>query len=171
MYLWVNFEVSSVILRSFRQGVIPPTPATSKGTPKKSTHVRVNHNFKKVKHWNLEITSYWVIGASCSMQKDLELSPCPPNYSKDFWKLLPLLISISWSRLLTQWDVDQKIHSKMHPVSCTSTHHDVANLVNLEIVQNTKTWISWERNKTFLKNKKKILTCAADDTVRQVIVL
>ena len=26
----------------------------------------------------------------------------------------------------------------MHPVSCTNTHHDVADLVNHEMVKNTK---------------------------------
>ena len=42
----------------------------------------------------------------------------------------------------------------MHLVSCTNTHHDVIDLVNHEIVKNTKTWISWERNITVLRNKK-----------------
>ena len=42
----------------------------------------------------------------------------------------------------------------MHPVSCTNTHHDVTDLVNHGMVKNTKTWISWERNITFLWNKK-----------------
>ena len=30
----------------------------------------------------------------------------------------------------------------MHPVSCTNTHHDVTDLVNHEMVKNTKTLIS-----------------------------
>ena len=42
----------------------------------------------------------------------------------------------------------------MHPASCTNIHHDVTDLVNHEIVKNTKTWISWEQNITFLQNKK-----------------
>ena len=42
----------------------------------------------------------------------------------------------------------------MHLVSCTSTHHDVTDFADLGIVKNTKTWISWERNITFLQNKK-----------------
>ena len=42
VYLRAKFEVSSVILTSFRQGVIPPhTPPISKRTPKKATEIRV----------------------------------------------------------------------------------------------------------------------------------
>ena len=43
----------------------------------------------------------------------------------------------------------------MHPVLCTDTHHDVTGFVDLGMVKNTKTWISWERNISFLRNKKK----------------
>ena len=42
----------------------------------------------------------------------------------------------------------------MHSVTCSNTHHDVTDLVNLEMVKNAKTWLSWERNITFLQNKK-----------------
>ena len=48
----------------------------------------------------------------------------------------------------------QKIYSKIHPVLCTNTHHDVIDLVNHEMVKNTKTWISWKRNIIFLRDKK-----------------
>ena len=58
----------------------------------------------------------------------------------------------------------------MHPVSCTNTHHDVANFVDLGMVKNTKTCVSWEQKITFPRNKK-ILTCASDDTFWEVIVL
>ena len=34
--------------------------------------------------------------------------------------------------------VVQKIYSKMHAVSSTNTHHDVKDLVNNEMVKNTK---------------------------------
>ena len=53
----------------------------------------------------------------------------------------------------------QKIHLKMRPVSSTNTHHDVRNLVNLGVVKNTKPRISWERNITFLWNKKILNLC------------
>ena len=61
VYLPDKFEVSSIILTGFRQGVIlpPPPPPTSKRTPKKSTQIRVNtlfvpHNEKTI---NLAYTS------------------------------------------------------------------------------------------------------------------
>ena len=56
----------------------------------------------------------------------------------------------------------------MHLVSCTNTHHDVTDFVDLGIAKNTKTWISWERNITFLGNKK-FLTYTSDDTFWEVI--
>ena len=34
--------------------------------------------------------------------------------------------------------VVQKIYSKMHPVSCTNTHHDVIDLVHYGMVKNAK---------------------------------
>ena len=42
----------------------------------------------------------------------------------------------------------------MNPVSCNNIHHDITDLVNHRMVKNTKTWLSWERNITFLWNKK-----------------
>ena len=39
----------------------------------------------------------------------------------------------------------QKIYSKIHPVSCTNTQHDVTGLVNHGMVKNTITWISSEK--------------------------
>ena len=52
-----------------------------------------------------------------------------------------------------------KIYSKMHLISCTNTHRDVTDLVNHGMVKNTKTWISWERNIIFLRNKKILNLC------------
>ena len=48
----------------------------------------------------------------------------------------------------------QNLYSKMHLASCTNTHHDVTNLINHEMVKNSNTWISEERNITFLQNKE-----------------
>ena len=48
----------------------------------------------------------------------------------------------------------QKIYSKMYLLSCTNTHRDVTDSVYHGKVKNTKTWISWERNIIFLRNKK-----------------
>ena len=53
----------------------------------------------------------------------------------------------------------QKVHSKMHSVAYTNTHHDVLDLVNHGMVKNTKTWICWKRNITFLINKKVLNLC------------
>ena len=88
------------------------------------------------------------------MEKGLELSPSPPNFPEDFRKIFPLLISINWLSLVGYWVVGQKIYSKMHSISCIDTHRDVADLVNHEMVKNTKLWISWEQKITFLQNKK-----------------
>ena len=112
-----------------------------------------------MKHWKLDIISYWVIGASCQIEKSLELSPSPPNRSRDFRKILPSLISINWTSLVSWWVVVQKIYSKIHPVSCSNNHHDVTDLVNHGMVKNTKTCISTERNITFLQNKKILKPC------------
>ena len=49
-----------------------------------------------------------------------------------------------------------KRYSKMHLVSCTNTHHDITDFVDLGMVKNIKTWISWEQNITFLRNKKNL---------------
>ena len=48
---------------------------------------------------------------------------------------------------------------KNTPVSCINTHHDVTDLLNHEMVKNTKTWISWEWNITFPWNKKILNLC------------
>ena len=47
----------------------------------------------------------------------------------------------------------------MYLASCNNTHHDVTDFVNLGIVKNTKTWISWEWNITFLRNKGILNMC------------
>ena len=47
----------------------------------------------------------------------------------------------------------QKIYSKMHPVSCTNTYHDVTDLVNHGVTKNTKASISWQWDITFPWNK------------------
>ena len=105
------------------------------------------------KKWNIGILAYLVI------EKGLKSSPSLPNCSKDYWKLLSLLISINWPSLVASWFVVQKIYSKMHLVSWTNTHRDGTDLVNHGMVKNTKTWISRERNITFLKNKKILKLC------------
>ena len=87
-------------------------------------------------------------------------SPSPPNYSKDYWKLLLLNISINWLSLVTSWAVVQEIYSKLYLVSCTNnTHRDVTDFANHGMIENRKTWISWERNIILLCNKKNFNMC------------
>ena len=90
---------------------------------------------------------------------DLKSSPSPPNSSKDYWKLLSLLISINWPSLVTSWVVVQKIFSKMLLVSFTNTHCDTTDLVNHLMVKNTKTWLCQEQNIIFLRNIKILNLC------------
>ena len=40
---------------------------------------------------------------------------------------------------MTSRVVVQKIYSKMYPVSCANTHHEVTDFVNYGMVKNTKT--------------------------------
>ena len=66
---------------------------------------------------------------------------------------------LSIGQVCWEWVVVQNKFSKMHPVLCTNTHHDVTDLVNHGMVKNTKTWISWKRNIIFLRNKKILNLC------------
>ena len=54
-----------------------------------------------MKYWKLNVIGYCVIETSCYVEKGLELSPSIPNRSKDFRKILPILISINWPSLVT----------------------------------------------------------------------
>ena len=79
---------------------------------------------------------------------------------------MPLFISINWASLVTKWVVIQKICSKMHGVSCTSTHHDVIDLINHETVKNTKH--DYLKNEALLFYK---IIGASCDTFSEVIIL
>ena len=107
---------------------------------------------------NLDIIGYWVIGAGCSIEKNLELSPGSPNCSKDSWKLLPLFISINWPNLVTEISCSSKDVFKNTP-SRTTTHHDVTYLVSHGMVKSTKTWLTQVRNIFFQWNKKNLNLC------------
>ena len=80
-----------------------------------------------------------------------------------------MFISINSPNLVTQWVLVQKIYTKMYPISCTNTHHDVTDLINHGMVKIQKfeylengTWLFYER--------KKSLTCALYDKLWEVIV-
>ena len=74
-----------------------------------------------MKYWNLDITGYSEIGAGCSTEKHLQLSPSPLNCSKVSRKLLHLFTY--WGSLVTCGKLWLKRYSKMHPALCTNTHH------------------------------------------------
>ena len=109
--------------------------------------------------WHNWLLSSW---SSLINWKGPVLSPRPPNCSKDSWKLLPLLISISWKSLVTEWVV------VMHPVSCTSTHHDVTDLVNHGKCKNTKTWISYEWNINLFTGGAAVCTTSINHSTKTI---
>ena len=119
-----------------------------------------------MKHWNLDIVGYWVIGAVCEIEKDLKLSPSPPDCSKDSLKLLPFYLWIGQVWWLNKLWFKSYI-KQMHPVLRTNTYHDVTDLVNDWMLRNTKIWISWERKIT--TTKKKFLICTVDDILWEVV--
>ena len=57
------------------------------------------------------------------------------------------------------------------PCLMTNTHHDITDLVNHGIVENTKTWISWEQNITFLQINLILIICVSNDTFLENIIL
>ena len=83
----------------------------------------------------------------------------PPNCSQDSWKLLTLFMSINWPisvLLLNELWFKQYIQKCiLSPVPMFI----MTDLVNQGMVKNTKTGISWERNITFLQNKKILSLC------------
>ena len=73
----------------------------------------------------LGIFGYWVIGAGCLIEKDLGSSPSLPNCSKDYWKLLYLLIST---------EQDWWLHDlwfKRYIQKCTLTHVLILTVTSL----------------------------------------
>ena len=108
---------------------------------------------EKVNHWNLDVIVYWVIGAGCWIEKDLELSPnlqigqkIPENCC------LCLYLSVDQVSWLNELSFKRYIKKYILPHS--NTDHDVTDLGNHGIVKNTRTWISWEWNINFRRNKK-----------------
>ena len=86
-----------------------------------------------------------------------------PQSSRLFKRLLNMIVLVYIYQLTKFGDLmscgSKDIYSKMYPVSRTNTHHGVIDLVNHGMFKNTKTWISWERNITFLRNKKIFNLC------------
>ena len=62
-------------------------------------------------------------------------------------------------------DLKIQIYSKMYPVSCTNTHHEVRDLVNHGIVSKNLNILRTKQIKKIKKYKiKKLLICASDNT-------
>ena len=78
------------------------------------------------------------------------------TYAYFFWILSTIKIKFGQILVCCTTNI-----SNIFLVQCWTleTHHDVTDLVNHGIVWNTKTWISWERNITFLWSKKIINLC------------
>ena len=112
------------------------------------------HLFRKMEHWNLDIIGYWVIEAACLIWKGPGNYPQCPKLFKRFLKIIALVYIHQLIKFCHSVFVVQKIYSKMHPASRTNFYDNVTDLVIYEMVTNTETWISWERNITFLQNKK-----------------
>ena len=127
--------------------------------------------FSKKKE-TLESWHNWLLRNWCRLlnRKGPGTRPHSSKLFKWFLNLFSLFISINWPSLATWRVVVQKTYSKMHPVSYTNIHRDVTDLVNHWMVKNRKSWISWERKITFLRNKK-FLTCSSDDPFWEVSVL
>ena len=92
------------------------------------------------------------------MKKAWNLSPVLQIIQK-FQKNIALVYIYQLTKFSGLMSCVQKIYSKMSHVPCPNIHHDITDLVNYRIIKNTKTWISWEWNITFLWNKKIICLC------------
>ena len=103
-----------------------------------------------MKQCNLDIIGYWITGTGW---KEPKTAPFPKLF-KRFLKIIVLSYIYQLAMFGGLRVTVRKIYSKMHPVSCTNTHHDVTDLIKHGIFENTETWISWERNIIFLRNKK-----------------
>ena len=87
------------------------------------------------------------------------LPPSLPNFSKDYWKFLSLLISINWPTSWFDGDFMTCGSKDIFKNAPTNTYRDVTNLVNHGMAENIKTWISWERNIIIVRNKKILNLC------------
>ena len=74
---------------------------------------------------------------------------------KRFLKIVTLVYIYQLAKFGYLMSCGLKDISKNAPCSCTNIHHDVTDLVEQCTVKDIKTsWISWERNIIFLRNKK-----------------
>ena len=110
---------------------------------------------KKIKYWNLDIfcnLSNW------SNLLNWKGPGTWPQFSTLFKRFLKIIALVYISQLAKSG----KFWFQRYIQKCTLSHYDLTASVNHGIVKNTKTWISWERNTTFLRSKR-FLACASDD--------
>ena len=85
-----------------------------------------------MKYWCSDIIGYWVIEVGCYIEKELEISPSPPNFSEDFSKLLPFFISIAF--FLYNFEVSMSLNSCVNIFGClyiqTTTQFCLSLLMN-----------------------------------------
>ena len=108
-----------------------------------------------MKHWNINIFSYWVIGAPAKLKRTWSIVPVLQIVQKitaNYHSCLNLSTGQVW------WLCELWFKRYIH-VSCANTHCDITDLVNHGMIKNTKTWISWGQNIIFLWNKKMLNLC------------
>ena len=109
--------------------------------------------------WNYNKIGHWVIRAGCKIEKGLELSPSTPKCSR-----VLKIIALAYICQLAKFDdLMRELLFKRYIQKCTvlrtNTHPDVTDLINHGMVKNTRTYISWEPNITFQRNKKILNLC------------
>ena len=107
-----------------------------------------------MEHWNLDIIGIEFLKLVAKLKRTWKpalVVHIVQKIPKDYCLCLYLSVGQAW------WL--NKLLFKKCTVLCTNTHHDVTDLVNCGMVKNTKTWISWERNLTSLRNKKILKLC------------
>ena len=109
------------------------------------------------KKWNTEILAYLVIellGQAVKLKRTWNLSPV----NQLFKKLLKIIL-LAYIYQLAKFGDFMIFGSKDIFKNASCLHRDITDLVNHGMVKNTKTWISWERNIIFLRNKKILNLC------------
>ena len=105
--------------------------------------------YETLETWQILLLSNW------SRLLKWKRSGTYPQSYKSF-RRLQKNISLAYIKFCV---VVQKIYSKIHPVSCTNTYHDVTDFVNHGMIENRKPWICRERGITFLWNKQSLNLC------------
>ena len=114
-----------------------------------------------MKHWNLDIIGYWVIGQVPKWKRTWNLAPVLQIVQKITEIIIYPCLHLSIGQVWWLHELWFKIviYSKMYLVSYTNTHCDNTDSVKHGMVKNIETWISWEQNIIFLQYKKILQLC------------